>query len=201
MEKATLDRSDPWLAVLDWRNTPSESSSLSPSQALMGRRTRSKIPMSLNLLRSNHTDTAHTALQSSKDTQARYYNRNVRERQPLDVGDTVRYKHAPDYPDWRKGQIVSKLPHRSYEIETEDGSVRRRTSRHVRFSNEPPIVADHDDVRSAPTSAAPLPLGQQQRRQLQSSTKAPASSSAWPRPVIMTRSGRLSRPPARYGQS
>jgi len=202
LEKASLDRSDPWLALLDWRNTPSESSKLSPAQILMGRRTRSKLPMSSILLRSDRTDTARAAQQTSKDVQAYYYNRNVRERQPLNVGDTVRYKHAPDDPDWRKGQIANNLPHRSYEIETEDGSLRRRTSRHVRFANEPPIIPDHEDMTSStPPPPPPSPGPQSAPAQQQSSAKAPVTSTAWPRPATTTRSGRFSRAPVRYGHT
>jgi len=201
MEKATLDRSDPWLALLDWRNTPSESLHLSPAQILMGRRTRNKLPTSPNLLKSDRTDTARDALQNAKYVQAYYYNRNARERQPLDIGDTVRYKHAPDDADWRKGRIASKLPHRSYEVETEDGSVRRRTSRHVRFSNEPPLVPDLDDVMQPPANPQSAAPQQHPTSNHKSPAKAPSASPAWPRPGTVTRSGRVSRAPVRYGHS
>ena len=121
-DNARPHRSSPSLAVLDWRNTPSESPNLSPAQ----RRTRSKLPMSL-IAQIQHA--------------LRYYNRNV-----CRPSTSARHgAHAPDDVNWRKGQIVSKLPHRCYEIESEDGS-----SRQVRFSNEPPIVPDQDDVGSTP---------------------------------------------------
>ena len=37
-----------------------------------------------------------------------------------------------DQSDWRKAEIANVLPHRSYDLRLEDGTVRRRTSRHVR---------------------------------------------------------------------
>jgi len=55
----------------------------------------------------------------------------------LPVGQTVRIKHDND---WRKAEVARVLQHRSYEVRLEDGTTRRCTSRHVRFSSEPPIV-------------------------------------------------------------
>ena len=40
MKKAKADGQDPLLALLDWRNTPTEGIGTSPAQRLMGRRTR-----------------------------------------------------------------------------------------------------------------------------------------------------------------
>ena len=42
--KAREDRKDPLLALLDWRNTPSEQLHTSPVQRLMGRRTQTMLP-------------------------------------------------------------------------------------------------------------------------------------------------------------
>ena len=51
--KAKEDKKDPLLAILDWRNTPSEGFSTSPAQRLMGRRTRTLLPTADKLLRPN----------------------------------------------------------------------------------------------------------------------------------------------------
>ena len=88
-------------------------------------------------------------------------------RPRLPVGQTVRVRY--DEKDWRKAEIARVLPHRSYEVRFGDGSVRRRTSRHVRFSSEPPIIirnhssdADDSTAATAPTQPiAPIDTGQQ----------------------------------------
>jgi len=45
----------------------------------------------------------------------------------------------------RKGTVKQTLPFRSYEIQLEDGTTQRRTSKHVRSSAAPPIVMREDD--------------------------------------------------------
>ena len=42
--KGRADKRDPLLALLEWRNTPTEGMHASPSQLLYGRRTRSRLP-------------------------------------------------------------------------------------------------------------------------------------------------------------
>ena len=41
---------------------------------------------------------------------------------------------------WVKGEIIEKLPYRSYTIETENGATYRRNQKHIRASDEPQIV-------------------------------------------------------------
>jgi len=48
MEKAIEDREDPHLALLAWRNTPSEHLGQSPAELIFGRRTRTHMPMAPN---------------------------------------------------------------------------------------------------------------------------------------------------------
>ena len=49
-KKALRDDKDPWLAMLDQRNTPTESLGTSPAQRLMSRRTKTLLPTATNLL-------------------------------------------------------------------------------------------------------------------------------------------------------
>ena len=44
IKKAIHDKRDPYIALLDYRNTPVSDNLGSPSQRLMGRRTRTLIP-------------------------------------------------------------------------------------------------------------------------------------------------------------
>jgi hypothetical protein len=216
MIKALEDKADPFLALLDWRNTPSEQLHQSPAQILFGRRTRTKLPMAQTLLRTPETDEARSALTAAKKKQAAYYNRNAREKPALPAGQTVRFK-PDDSAEWRKGMIKNVLPYRSYEIQLEDGTTRRRTSKHVRFSAETPIVMQDDtDVpprdttdtpaspsttpllapptdaaRNAPASSISLAAGVNRRARRESQSPDAAA-------VVKTRSGRLVVYPARY---
>lgn len=115
MSKALESKSDPFLALLDYRNTPTEGSSSSPSQVLFGRRTRSLLPCVQKFLKTPSTNEARERLTRDKHKQAVYYNRSARERPPLETGDTVRFQ-TQEGSEWQKGEVAKVLPHRSYEI-------------------------------------------------------------------------------------
>jgi hypothetical protein len=55
LKKAQADKRDPYLAILAWRNMPIEGLNSSPVQRLMGRRTRTPLPTSANLLKGKGT--------------------------------------------------------------------------------------------------------------------------------------------------
>lgn len=193
MTKATEDNSDPFLALLEFRNTPSEQLKLSPTQILFGRRTRTLLPTADVLLKTHNSDAASVSLKRAKEKQAFYYDRGSKPRMPFHLGQTVRFKFD-DSSDWRKGRIYNILPNRSYEIQTEDGSIRRRTSKHVRSTSEPPIIITDDDEDPA-TDFNPTSSSQPVSVSNSVSVSNPFHSAP---PLITTRSGRIINRPARY---
>jgi hypothetical protein len=54
MIKSQKDAKDPYLALLDWRNTPSKGLDSSPSQRMFGRRGRMILPSVSRLLKPNN---------------------------------------------------------------------------------------------------------------------------------------------------
>ena len=61
MKKVKADGQDPPLALLDWRNTPTEGIGSSPAQRLMGRHTRTLLPThGKPLLQYGHRNTTTT---------------------------------------------------------------------------------------------------------------------------------------------
>ena len=214
MTKALASNADPFLALLDWRNTPSETLNQSPAQILFGRRTRTKLPSAQTLLSTPLTDQTKQLLAKAKEKQAKYYDRGTKPRPELKVGVTVRFLPEGE-GEWRKGEIQKVLPHRSYKILQEDGTTRRRTSRHVRFSREPPVTRYFDPepisdnlstYRSPMTSsspnrspaAAPNDNPRSLTASSSSSLSSPSSSSHGDAPVMITRRGRKIYRPRRY---
>jgi len=120
---------------------------------LLGRRTRTCLPTANKLLDTPTSAIADDVLTSAKARQAEYCNRGAKDRPPFAKGQTVHTKFD-DQSDWRKADIANVLPHRSYELHLEDGTVRRRTSRHVSFLTEPPIILDDSSSTPSPDTAA-----------------------------------------------
>lgn len=108
-------------------------------------RTRMKLPV-INKLLSTHTAAkAKEALQQLKARQGYYYNHQAKERRPLAERQTVRVKFHQSEPHWRKAEIQDVLPYRCYNFQFPDRSVRRRRSKHIRFSDEEPIWINDQD--------------------------------------------------------
>ena len=134
--KAKEDKKDPLLAILDWRNTPSEGFSTSPAQRLMGGCTRTLLPTADKLLRPN-SDMMITAsnLAARKRLQCRQYNRGFKNLAPLKAGDAIRMK-LPGEKKWSLGHCTRPLGHRSYEVAV-DGRHFCRNRRQLRSTLEP----------------------------------------------------------------
>src|SRR6218665_199336 len=138
MTKASESGLDPFLAILAFRNTPSAQLGLAPTQIMFGRRSRTLLPTVAALLTPPTSAGAQEALTAAKTPQTCYYDKRAKPRPTLSAGATVRARF--DEQDWGKAQVSRILPFRSYELRFEDGSTRRRTSRHVHASAEPPII-------------------------------------------------------------
>ena len=130
MEKADSSGTDFQLALLAYRTSPHESTGGSPAQLLMGRKTRSRLPASPEMLRPQiipHHEVEERD-KASKQKQARYYNtRNgARPLESLETGDRVLIWDI-DSRTWRiPGTLVRRLGERSYLVRLESGRTLRR---------------------------------------------------------------------------
>ena len=107
-----------FLALLDWRNTPTEGFGNSPAQRLMGRRCKTLAPVAGTLLQPRYSTEEETrALIGSKQRQQHHYNHHVKPLQPIDQGETVRMK-LPGQKTWSPGTCLGKVGPRSYEVES-----------------------------------------------------------------------------------
>ena len=85
------------MALLDWRNTPSEGMSTSPAQRLMDRRCKTLLQTAGTLLKPRYdTDADTRALAGRKRRQSFYYNQHARPLTPIDEGATVRMRLPGD---------------------------------------------------------------------------------------------------------
>ena len=91
MRKARDAGSDMYMAILQYRNTPSEDN-LSPAQKLLSRRTKTALPTKPSRLepRQINIDHVHTHKKALRDRQKASYNAHAKALPSLSVGDTVR---------------------------------------------------------------------------------------------------------------
>ncbi|CAH3172109.1 unnamed protein product, partial [Porites evermanni] len=126
MKKSKQAGTDFYLALLDWRNTPTEGVGCSPVQRLCGRRTRTLPPTSTSLLKPTTSPGVREKLLKKKERQTYYYNRGTQELSPLRKGDAVVMLPSPQARKWKKAQVEDQVDVRSYAVRTEDGRVFRR---------------------------------------------------------------------------
>jgi len=131
IKKAIDDKSDPHLALLEYRNTPINDRLGSPTQRLMGRRTKTLIPTSDSLLcpQTIKPSLVQQELEEQKRKQKYYYDRNAHPLQELKIGDQVSIQIDNR---WCPAVVtdVAGTP-RSYIVATPRGQKYRRNRRHI----------------------------------------------------------------------
>ena len=133
MMKAQADGRDIYLALLDWRNTPSEGMGSSPAQRLFGRRTRTLLPSSERLLKPKIVTGVSDKLVARQRRQAKFYNKGAKDLPALSKGDTVMMEPITGHSGWKRAVVTECLGNRSYNIRTASGGVYRRNRRQLRY--------------------------------------------------------------------
>ena len=126
-KKAHDNGTDPYLSLLEFRNSPITGLKYSPAQVLMSRRLRSKLPMSYQSLKLAVVN-VYDDLCSSQAKQKSYFDRSPKPLPVLKKGDKVRYKAQNR---WNDGAIcdIADEP-RSYLVKNARGCI-RRNRRHL----------------------------------------------------------------------
>ena len=151
-----------FLALLDWRNTPTEGVGTSPAQRLMGCRCKTLLPVAGTLLQPRYSTEEDTrALMGKKQRQQYYYNQHAKPLQPINQGETVRMK-LPGQKTWTPGTCMGQVGPRSYEVKVGE-SVFRRNRRQLIHTDEPPIldIKDHTESESVSPQIEITPQPQQ----------------------------------------
>ncbi|VDH97222.1 Hypothetical predicted protein [Mytilus galloprovincialis] len=192
MKKSKFDKKDPYLAFLDFRNTPTEGFDNSPAEKLMNRKTRTSLPTKESLLKPKviAPNKVQTELTKQKQKQQFYYNQGTKDLPMLKNGDTVRIQPSNFNKEWKKGTIKQQVNIRSYEVDVGARTIRRnrRQLKHTleEDNNEPTeIERDNSDFEHGEIN---------NQDNLENATEIENAKET----PIMTRSGRVVKPPARF---
>ena len=111
---------DPWMAILEQRNTPDELAS--PNEKLNSRRTRTVKPLKSELLEPHVIPTSSIIRASVKKKQQnkRYHDKRAKLLPPLVVGDSIHAQIRPQSsPLWTQGRVVRRESDRSYIVKAD----------------------------------------------------------------------------------
>ena len=92
LKKACEDGNDPYIALLEYRNTPISGLKESPAQLLMSRMLKSKLPTVESLLKPRVVDNPQQKLQQRSDKQKMYYDRNAKLLPSIREGEAARVR-------------------------------------------------------------------------------------------------------------
>jgi len=146
LEKCNLSKEDPYLCLLEHRNTPTPIVNSSPVQRLLNRRTRTTLPTITSKLKPSFRihKAAKAAIRKRATQQRIYYDRGTKTLPTLNEGDLVWVQMKGNSGDiWSHGTIKQRINQRSYLVETPTSIVRRNRI-NIRKRKSP---ASHDTAQ------------------------------------------------------
>ena len=192
LTKAKRDKRDPYLALLEYRNTPIDGMG-TPAQLLMSRRLRSIVPNTDEQLKPKVINPKHVANRVSlkQASQKDYFDRHTKTLPPLEQGERVRVRMGKH---WKPGVVkqCEETP-RSYRIKTDEAGEYRRNRRMIMKSRENnPLATDDGDDSASETEEYHSSEETPDHQAMSPGATEPAD------PITRTRSGRVVRRPQRF---
>ena len=136
-KKAKRDGQDPWLALLDYRNTPTEGIGTSPTAS--------------SLLRPEVSAHSTEKLEWKRRKAKFYHNRHSKQLPELEIGQEVRMAPLRKNQTWKQATCVEKLSDRSYVVQSGNETI-RRNRQFLRPAVEPATVEKQSTNVGTPES-------------------------------------------------
>ena len=180
--------SDLWLALLEWRNSPTSSMTTSPVQRLMSRRTRSFLPCDAHKYNPEVEQNVKQQLEAKREKSKELYDKHTRPLPKLHNGQCVTIKTHPHIKNsgWKRGKVIKLVAPRSYIVEVQ-GIRYRRNRVHIRTISN----SDDEDGLSIQTQEEEPCI------EVDDNTTPQMEHVAPPNENIPRRSTRVSQPPSR----
>ena len=123
LKKACEDGNDPYIVLLEYRNTPISGLKESPAQLLMSRMLNSKLPTVESLLKPRVVDNPQQKLQQRSGKPKMYYDRNAKLLPSIKEGEAARVRKGKT---WEPATVIAQhTAPRSYIVKTPDGTAYR----------------------------------------------------------------------------
>lgn len=130
MMKKSNNMSEVYVALMEYRSTPTKDLEYSPSQLSQNRMIRAKIPMKMSKFEPITCENVKNQFEKKELIMKKYHDCSAKARKEFMVNDNV-YVYVNG--KWKIGRVSQKWnTPRSYIIETEDGNYRRNSS-HLRW--------------------------------------------------------------------
>ena len=153
LRKCHAAHEDPYLGLLNFRNTPTEGMNASPAQRLLGRRTKTTMPSTFSLLKPTSDSVGLSDIKrDEKRTQiADRVNQHRYDLKPLRQGDAVYLQPLePHKKEWRPARVTMQLTSHTYEVATSNGNILRRNRQFMRKSRTVENGEDEFDIDTCP---------------------------------------------------
>lgn len=124
LKKAKDSKTDVYLALLNWRNTPNKMDT-SPVQRLYSRRTRCVIPVKTDKLEPSIQHNVNEKIQHNKERSKFYFDQSTKKLKQLEIGEPVFVKLKGADSPWTSGKIIDQHNTRSYDVSVDDTCYRR----------------------------------------------------------------------------
>lgn len=129
LKKAIYDRRDPYLALLEYRNTPITAEIGSPAELMFGRKIRGLLPHK-QIFSNKKNEEIRNKLIERQNIQKAYYDRGVVNPKPLKSNDDVYVQKSNNIKE--RGIVVEECERpRSYAVQLESGNVVERNRKHL----------------------------------------------------------------------
>ena len=159
MMKCQRSKEDPFLAFLNMRNTPTEDTTTSPVQRLIGRRTKTLLPTTATALKPSRINPEREELEKKKFKTSQKFSRGTHLPR-LAIGDNVRMQPIDGSREWKQATVTKILRRNSYQV-----SVGQRSYRRTReFLRSKPLSRcespslQHSSSHSNTVNSSPQPL-------------------------------------------
>ncbi|XP_028412533.1 uncharacterized protein K02A2.6-like [Dendronephthya gigantea] len=190
LKKADESGQDPYLSILEYRNSPLDSFNKSPAQLLMSRRLKSRLPTITSLLQPQIQQNVVKKLRSSQQIQKKYYDIGSRVLPPLRKGEVARMQRKGKWVQVTVIEQHDRAP-QSYLVQTQDGRIFRRNRRHLLKTNERQCDSFNEDSEEDTPQTEHVPM---QTEHLPVEEEKHANTEG----IQITRYGRRVRKPHRY---